>query len=179
MALYYNTRRLALGRSITLGLMLVSAAILFWYPIKSGLARIVTGFDRVVFVAAVTAFVLSFCKLEAAPPAWIASPLAAFGVASYGVYILHPIVFLFVDLCVGSLWGPAHPYTVMGLTAAGTIVLASVLYERFEAPLIQLGKRSDQRPEGRQLRTGQAGGAMTTLPDLVFTRRCSARPVLQ
>jgi peptidoglycan/LPS O-acetylase OafA/YrhL len=147
LALYYNAHKLSLNAPTSITLMIASTAVLAGYPVDGDLVNIVTGFDRIVFFLASTLMVLSFYKLTSTPPRWVSRPLAALGVATYGVYLLHPIVYQFIELCAKRLGWVNQPYAVIALTVALTIAVSLLLYERLEAPLIRLGKRLTTEPK--------------------------------
>jgi peptidoglycan/LPS O-acetylase OafA/YrhL len=89
--------------------------------------------------------VLSFYKMTLGPPRWVATPLTALGCATYGVYLLHPLVYAGVTLVARRLGLMAEPLLLIAATAALTIMLAIMLYRIFELPLIGFGKRLTAR----------------------------------
>ena len=97
-----------------------------------------------VFFLVSTTLVLCFYKMKITPPAWISRPLAMLGVATYGVYLLHPIVFKFVELAA-KRGGVGTPGVVLG-TVVLTIALSIATYRFFETPFIRLGKRLTPSP---------------------------------
>ena len=159
-AIYYNTRSLTL-RPITAMFMLVgSCALLAAYPSDGDLIVIVTGLDRFVYCLASVLIVLSFFKLSTRPPKLIATPLAALGAATYGVYLLHPIIFSAVELILRRLGMQIDPATTILTTITLTIALSLLLYEKFELPLIRLGKRltTDKHFRGTSIRPTDSRG---------------------
>jgi len=140
-AIYYNTRRLTLHPATALTAMVGAVALLAFYPADGDLIAVVTGTNRLVFCLASVLIVLSFYKLTARPHRWIATPLAALGAATYGVYLLHPIAFPVVELATRRLGLPLGSMGVIAATIALTIAMSMLLYERLELPLIRLGKR--------------------------------------
>lgn len=157
LAIYYNARDLTLKAPTTITMLFTSIAVLAWYPADGDLIHVVTGPGRVAFFLASTLMVVSFYRLTSKPPRWVSRPLAALGVATYGVYLLHPIVYPLVERCARMLGWADAPYLVMTLTVALTIAVARLLYERLEAPLIRWGKRLTPDPkasdQGRTLRS--------------------------
>ncbi|MBL8286723.1 MAG: acyltransferase [Rubrivivax sp.] len=141
LALYFNARDLKLGTPAVLALLAVGCAVLAWYPVGGDLVVTVTGWPRVAFVAASTAIVLGFFRLGAALPRWLAAPLALLGAATYGVYLLHPIVFQAIERSLRLAGAALDPRLSMLLTVVVTIAVSVVLYKHFELPLIRLGKR--------------------------------------
>lgn len=146
-AIFFNARHVRMPPAVPIALLVAALAVLAAYPVDGDLIATVTGVPRIVFIAVSAAIVLSFFKLEAAPPAFVARPLAALGAATYGVYLLHPIVYPGVELALRLSGWAAPAYVSMAATAALTIAVALALYEGFEAPMIRLGKRlSADRP---------------------------------
>jgi exopolysaccharide production protein ExoZ len=145
-ALFYSTRQARWGHAAAVGLMLISIVVLAGYPARGDLVTVVTGMERIVFFVACCALVLSFYKLPPSLPAWASRPFAALGEATYGVYLLHPIVYAAVGLGAGKAGVVLPPYAVIAATIALTIVLSIFAYRYVEAPLIRLGKRLSAAP---------------------------------
>lgn len=153
-AMFYNTRGLEMRAAVSLPLLCSAIAILALYPAQGDLIAVVTGTNRVVFCAASVLIVLSFYKLTLRPPRWIAAPLAGLGAATYGVYLLHPIVYPGVVLVSRRLGLAAGPLLLIAATVVLTIAVAALLYRYFELPLIRLGKRfTSRRPAASLLAT--------------------------
>jgi len=140
-AIYYNTRTLTLRPITAMFIMVGACALLVAYPSDGDLIVIVTGLDRLVYCLASVLIVLAFFKLSTRPPKIIAMPLAALGAATYGVYLLHPIIFSAVELISRRLGVQIGPASTIITTITLTIALSLLLYEKFELPLIRLGKR--------------------------------------
>jgi peptidoglycan/LPS O-acetylase OafA/YrhL len=145
-ALYYNARNRRVGLRTPLAVLLASLAVLALYPSEGDLVSVVSGSERVAFLLACAGIVFGFYRMSVAVPRWLSRPFAALGVATYGVYLLHPIVFQIVELAALRLALQPSPAVVVGMTIAATIALSLVTYDRFEAPLIRLGKRLTSRP---------------------------------
>jgi exopolysaccharide production protein ExoZ len=168
LALYYNTGKLSFGPSWTISLLVASLAVLVWYPANGDLVNIVTGINRIVFVLASTLLVLSFYKFTFTPPRWLSLPLAKLGVATYGVYLLHPIIFQFVQLFAQKFGWISEPYVVITLTVFLTILVSIVHYDWCEAPFIRLGKRLtiERKVLCHKAKLGAAGDAQCDLEQI-------------
>ncbi len=140
-AIYYNTRTLVPSLKYVMLAMISSSALLVFYPASGDLIVIVTGVERLVFCLASVFIVFSFYKLNFRPHKWIGVPLAALGTATYGVYLLHPIVFTIVGLASRRIGLSLEPIETIAITMAFTIAVSLVLYEKLELPLIRIGKR--------------------------------------
>lgn len=140
-AIFYNVRGAAIGGRTALVLLAASLAVLVGLPVDGDLIRIVSGFERVVFVAACVGIVLGFYRMTLDPPAWIKRPLGMLGVATYGVYLLHPIVYQAVELAERVAGLDLPPLAMIAATMAATIIGSVIMYQLLEAPMIRLGKR--------------------------------------
>lgn len=145
-ALYYNAGRAELSWQATAAALLGPIAVFVWYPVSGDLIHLVTGGERIVFSAASVGLVFAFYKITYMPVAWISRPLVELGIATYGVYLLHPIIYSFVVLIGRKLQIASYPFLNIGVCMALTILVAIVLYNRVEAPFIRIGKRLTVTP---------------------------------
>ena len=136
-SLYYNTAGQRWSRGRALAAMVVALATFGLYPVSGDQILIVTGLNRFVFSAAAVLLVLSFYKLELDLPRALATPLTQLGLATYGVYLLHPLVRL---VCHRAL-PDAGVFVLIPLTIALTLLVSLVVYHRIELPIMQIGKR--------------------------------------
>lgn len=157
-ALYYNAREWRVGPRTPLAVLLVSLAVLALYPSEGDLVNVVSGSERVAFLLACTGIVFGFYRMHVALPRWLSRPFAALGVATYGVYLLHPIVYQIIELAARRLALEPSPAVVVAMTIAATIALSLVTFDRLEAPLIRLGKRLTSRPGRAQRPTAASAG---------------------
>lgn len=134
LALYYNFHNVNM-KNIANALVLISLAILCFYPVAGDQISITTGFNRVIFALASIALTLGFYKLEIDLPNWFARPFANLGEATYGVYILHPVVYMFVNKVVHQ------PVLCVVVTSIITIIVANISYQVYEKPFIKIGKK--------------------------------------
>ena len=111
-ALHFNAKGPAWSSARVLVARGVALGVFLLYPVAGDQAMLVTGSNRFV-------------------------PLTQLGLATYGVYLLHPLV---REGCL--LWLPNVGATVqILLIVALTVVVSVLLYHRFELPLMQIGKR--------------------------------------
>jgi peptidoglycan/LPS O-acetylase OafA/YrhL len=120
-------------------LILVASGLFVFTPAAGDLIALVVGWPRLLLCLASVLVVLGFFRLQQRPPAFITRPLGALGVATYGVYLLHPLVYAVVKGVLSAV-GAAAPWLIVLLTVVVTCPLALVVYERFEAPFIRLGR---------------------------------------
>ncbi|MGD3146038.1 acyltransferase family protein [Acinetobacter baumannii] len=133
-ALYYNFHKLDM-KNIAKVLVVIPLAILCFYPIDGDQINITTGINRVIFSMSSIALVLGFYKLRLNLPSLVTRPFASLGEATYGVYLLHPVVYIFTNhffentiLCVIS-------------TVGITLIAAFLSYNFYEKRFIIIGKK--------------------------------------
>jgi peptidoglycan/LPS O-acetylase OafA/YrhL len=136
-ALYYNAVGQTWSNARSLTAMGVALVVFALYPVSGDQILIVTGLNRVVFSAAAVLLVLSFFKLKIALPPILAMPLTQLGLATYGVYLLHPLVREGCRLLLPE----AGVSVLIPLTIVLTLFVSLVVYHRFELPMMQIGKR--------------------------------------
>lgn len=134
-AIYYNFHELDF-KKIPLFLILASLCVFAFYPVAGAdQISITTGINRIIFAAAAVILTLGFYKLTMNPPSFIAKPLANLGEATYGVYLLHPFVYVFMSKVIDNA------FVVITLTSIFTIIAANISYRIYEKPFIKLGKK--------------------------------------
>lgn len=137
LALYYNFHDVSISK-IAPFLIIISLAILILYPVSGNQINIISGFNRIVFALASIVLTLGFYKLEVNLPGWFSKPFANLGEATYGVYLLHPIVFIFANKLV------SNPIASILLTSIITIIAANISYRFYEKPFIKIGKKATE-----------------------------------
>lgn len=139
-ALYYNFHEINF-KKYSYFLILVPLLIYEFYPVSGNQINIVQGIDRVLFSLSAIVLTLGFYKLTLDMPGFISKPLANLGEATYGVYLLHPIVYMFINKIVNQ-----PIYTIL-LTIIFTIIAANISYKFFEKPFVKLGKKTSENIE--------------------------------
>lgn len=149
-ALYYNFHEARPRMHVVACMFFGSVAVFLLYPVGGDQIRIVTGACRLAFSLASIVLVFAFYKNTITLPAIVAAPLTHLGVITYGVYLLHPIVYrtiVFVEKkahvqlpAVGMVW----------VTMGVTIGLAMVSFAVLEEPIVRLGKRMTSRRSGEK-----------------------------
>ncbi len=134
LALYYNFHDISMNSFANI-LIVISLAVLCFYPVADDQINITTGINRVVFALASIALTLGFYKLEIELPNWFSKPFANLGEATYGVYLLHPIIFFATNKLIGN------PYLCIALTSLITIIAANLSYQIYEKKFIKIGKK--------------------------------------
>jgi peptidoglycan/LPS O-acetylase OafA/YrhL len=140
-ALYYNFHESGPDTRLVAAMFAASVAVFLLYPVAGDQVRIVTGPCRMAFSLASILLVLAFYKNTINLPALLAAPLTRLGVVTYGVYLLHPIVYRTMQFVLKKLHLQLPAMAMIGATMGATIVVALVSFEVVEAPAMRLGKR--------------------------------------
>ncbi|MCD0298811.1 acyltransferase [Acinetobacter baumannii] len=134
LALYYNFHNINM-KNIAKLLIISSLIIFFFYPISGDQINITTNITRIVFSLASVMLTLGFYKLEIDLPLWFSKPFAHLGEATYGIYLLHPIVYIFINKIFN------FPLICIVTTCFITIILSNFTYKYYEKPFIKIGKK--------------------------------------
>lgn len=140
-AIYYNCRTSNHGNVVAAISMLTAIVIFCFYPASGDLVNIVVGPERVVFSFASVLLVVAFYHLAVELPRCLARGLGALGVATYGVYLLHPIVHSTLVAVFEKSGTYAPALIIAPLTIVATVGGSLISYRILEAPLIRFGKR--------------------------------------
>jgi len=139
-AIYYNFRNIQLNQAFNVTLLVVAIVLFCLLPYSGNQISIVSGSGRLVFSALSFLVVFSFYKLNIELPAFISKPLETFGIATYGVYLIHPVVHYFIkDFFFKS--GISNNYLLYLLVVIFTVLLSVISYKYFELKMIILGKK--------------------------------------
>jgi peptidoglycan/LPS O-acetylase OafA/YrhL len=87
--------------------------------------------------------IVAFANLETSENAWWRKPAVALGDASYSIYLIHPIIFLFASSTISKL--PFLPLWVeepIRFGCIGIVISCAFLsWKYFEKPTLQAGER--------------------------------------
>ncbi|WP_181373105.1 acyltransferase family protein [Massilia glaciei] len=139
-AIFYNMRQLALGKTASVCLLVLPALLFFAFPVVGDPINIVTGTTRVVFSLASLLMVIGFYKMALSVPGMIARPLTQLGVLTYGVYLLHPIVYRVQFEILKHLGITINSFFFIVAAIFLTIIAAQIAFTVLEMPFIRLGK---------------------------------------
>ena len=140
-SIYYNLTSLEFNKISIALCFILSVCIFIFYPAKGDQIRIVTNWERIIFCFGSILLVISFYKNNCSVPARISSSLTQLGIATYGVYLLHPIIYQIISFILKKISGNHETHLTILLTILLTITTACISYKIFEAPLINLGKK--------------------------------------
>jgi peptidoglycan/LPS O-acetylase OafA/YrhL len=140
-AMFYNIDHVRLRPALCAVLFAAGAAVFVAYPVDGDQIRIVTGWGRIVFCAASLAVVLAFYKTSVRSIPFVTVPLMQLGLATYGVYLLHPVLWQAVKMLWQALGVHPAGMVTFAVTVLATIAAALCSYRYLELPFIALGKR--------------------------------------
>lgn len=139
--LYYNAHSLRATRFECAAALGLAVAVFVFYPVQGDTIHIVTGTARIAFCVASVLAVLAFYKYPASVHPWLLGPLTQLGVMTYGVYLLHPVVWQTLSPLYARMGAGFMPVGAITVTVVLTLTIAWVCYHFFELPMIRLGKR--------------------------------------
>lgn len=140
-AIYFNIYKWKFGNEMVLAVLFAGLAIFLFYPSEGGEIQLITGGNRITFSIASILLVIGFYKLNVRIPALMTTPLTQLGIITYGVYLLHPIIYQSIKILSNKLNLPNSSITTISLTIVITIVLSLMAYQFVEKPLIEVGKK--------------------------------------
>lgn len=142
-AIYFNLRTTRFSLVTVIAFMAISSLVFVTFPISGDQIGIVTGASRIVFVSASVLLVIAVYKFEAYGhvPKRIAIGLEQLGIATYGIYLLHPFAQAWVSKVLGKIFGLADPLPRFAGTIILTITLAILSFNFFESRVMKLGKK--------------------------------------
>ncbi len=119
--------------------------IFFCFPASGDQINIVTGGTWIVMAVTSVAIVITFYKFPPNINHNVSRVLSEIGVATYGIYLLHPIVawYLsnFFDIIEVTLGINKIKYIRTVTSIPTTILLSTLTFKYIELPMIKLGKR--------------------------------------
>jgi exopolysaccharide production protein ExoZ len=140
-AIYYNLRNVKMTLTAVMLLFSASIAVFIFYPVTGNQIAITTGVNRVIFLLASISLVCAFYKFPQnyLIPRSIQYPLEQFGIATYGIYLLHPIVNTYANYALTRI-GLQEPAVIFAVVVVLTPALAIVSFNRFEKKFMTYGK---------------------------------------
>lgn len=139
-ALFYNLRYIAVKPIFNNSLLFLSIILFVYYPVKGDQIKLVTGMERIIFSLVSIGIVIGFWKLYVSKHRWWYAIFEKFGLATYGIYLLHPIIRLLLDPVIAKI-GITNIPMKMILIGLVTIIFSLLTYYFFEKSFLDLGKR--------------------------------------
>lgn len=139
-ALHYNASALRLGKPACLALLAAGASVFLVHPVTGNQIHIVTGWNRLAFSAASILIVFAAYQYRGSGWKLLSAPLTQMGLATYGIYLLHPIVWEVTRIAFRCLGMEPIPLHVVTATILITLPVAWAFYQWFERRFIHWGK---------------------------------------
>ncbi len=141
--IWFNFKNLQIDLKLNTLILLICLSVFLFYPVWGDQLNIVKGLNRIVFVSATILIVFCFFKLNFKRENLFLYLFEQLGIATYGVYLLHPLFFKIVKYWIhidvnSSIF---IRLTVMFITVICTILVALILYKWIEKPIIRFGKK--------------------------------------
>jgi len=140
LAVYYNLRSINWGIRTQITLLCISVSLLLFIPVTGDQINIVTGIDRVFFSCASILLVVAFYKNSILLPDKLSNSLEKIGILTYGIYLLHPIIYKSVFLIM-KRGEHRNSFLIMIITIVITLLASSFSYRYIEAPFMRFGKK--------------------------------------
>ena len=141
-SIFYNLKDVIISQKINSVLFCAGCAIFLFYPVSGDQIDIITGPNRIIFILASILVVISFYKFDlySFVPGFVGFSLEKFGIATYGVYMLHPIVKMYSESVFKRI-GVQNKEVQLVSVVIVTIVIAIASFSLFEKKMIQIGKK--------------------------------------
>lgn len=134
-AIYYNLSTKEFSNIILIGGFILTLSVFVFVPFTDQIG-IATGNLRFLYCALSILFVIIFYKYRTNKIKLIGKAFEQFGIATYGVYLLHSVVFMYLKKII-----PLSSMFVTITSVVITIMLALMSYYWFETRIARLGKK--------------------------------------
>lgn len=134
-AMYYNLKDLKIKNIWAIMIGVVSTGLFVFIPVRGNQINLVTGVNRIIFTIIALGIVFAFYKIDLKLAKLIRIPLEQFGIATYGIYLLHPVVNMYTKMFI------SNNMIRVGIVIVMTTVLALLSFNFYEKPLMKLGKQ--------------------------------------
>ena len=141
-ALYYNLKPRAWAPGWPL--LLLAALAFALVPASGDQIVLITGARRLLLPLLCSVVVAVCWRGSLRLPRWLDRGLEHLGLVSYGIYLLHPIVFGWLQPGLNAA-GFGQPLVLEPVVMLTTVLLASLLWRYYEEPMVKLGRRLSQR----------------------------------
>lgn len=143
-AIYYNFKDYYIDKDLNNVFLFISIALFCTIPLRGDLIVITTSIWRIIYSILCFIIVISFYKLKIVVPEIIGKPFELFGIATYGVYLLHPIVYLRFNYIYSNFNMLEKIFKIGEIKilciSIITIAIALISYYKFEVKIIKYGK---------------------------------------
>jgi len=142
-AIFFNLKDKKINSFIVFLSFLISLLVFVKYPVHADKINTVIGYNRLVFILASILLVIVFYKFGYFNfiPKFIRVPSYQLGIATYGVYLLHPIIHSYVAHSLKI----NQPLYFIILVFILTVIISLISWNFFEKKLIIYGKNISKR----------------------------------
>lgn len=138
-AIFYNFRDKEISQKYNLAILVLSILLFCFLPFEGNQITIVSGIGRIVFVSISFLIVLCFYKMKITLPDIMSNSLETFGIATYGVYLLHPVIYQYEKFIFKAIG--LNNLTLLYISVVvSTVILSVISYKYFELKMIGIGK---------------------------------------
>lgn len=149
LVMYYSYKDLNIKKIYVSTILILSVFFLFVIPTGIDQISLVTGSNRLVFSILCMLIVFCFYKMNINKANMFTKLLEVFGLATYGVYLLHPIVSDIIVYVLKNIIKVELGITHIIISSISSIVISVFSYFYFERKITNYGKRIIIKLEGR------------------------------
>jgi peptidoglycan/LPS O-acetylase OafA/YrhL len=124
-------------------LILLGCVLLFLFPSGKDGIHLLYGINRWIFSLGSILICTGFYQLNLNLPLFLEKPLQQLGEISYGVYLLHPIVYHLLCILVRRIqaytYFPQSNGLLIAIAIVFTIIISKLIYRYFESYFIKKG----------------------------------------
>ena len=124
---------------VSISIIISVIAFLFLFEVDGNQINIVSGYNRLIFSLVSFMVTIAFLMLDTKVPKFIDVVLLKLGHISYSLYLLHPIVFLFLATYISK---DEVPIIFLLISISTSIVLSWFVYNYYELKWIGFGKKT-------------------------------------
>lgn len=117
---------------------LLSLSLFIFYPLEGNFFKIISSHERIIFTLISIFIVYAFFSMQFSMPKLIDKPLYFLGEISYGIYLIHPLVFRGV---VALFRSQLSFFTISVISMLITLIISYLSYISIERFFINLGKQ--------------------------------------
>lgn len=142
-SLFYNFDNLKINQAINFILLFLAGLIFVIYPYINQ-SDTIAGFNRFIYSGSISLLVFSFYKMEVKSLNFTGKIFEKFGIATYGVYILHPIIIRIISYLSNKIFHLDNTI-IIGISCILTIVIALLSYYKLELKISNYGKQLEKK----------------------------------
>jgi len=135
-SIYYNLKQSSINTLALSFVLLISILSFCFLPFSGNQIILVTGIGRIIFVILSFTIVISFYKMKFNKmPQMIKNSLESFGFATYGIYLMHPIIYGYTHNLIHNT------FLLFFTVVIVTIIVSIYTFRLFEIKLTEIGKK--------------------------------------